>query len=201
MANKNYRSSTGVDEFYYGVLDETGAEIIAGGIERVEFLQTITVELPSEIVRAFGDNRTAELTTSNGNISVTSAFHKIPTEDKTVLFGLESSTDDIHSFGSDDTPPYVAVIFAKTFEDGSREWVGLTKGMFMRPNINGQTKEDGVEFQNEEITAEFMDREVDGFTKEKSVLFGYDAKGSVAKRDALFQKIFGVAHPDAAPEV
>ncbi|MGD7007623.1 major tail protein [Metabacillus sp. 84] len=199
--NKNYKASTGVDEFYYGVLDETNTAVITGEIERVKFLQNITVEMPSEIVRAFGDNKTAELATSNGNVTVSSAFHKIPIEDKKVLYGLESSQDDIHSFGSEDTPPYVAVVFAKTYEDGSKEWVGLTKGMFMRPNIAGQTKEDGVEFQSEETTAEFMDREVEGFSKEKSVLFGYDAKDSTSKRDALFQKIFGAAYPDATPQV
>jgi phi13 family phage major tail protein len=196
---KSYRATTGVDEFYYGVLDETEATIIIGTIERVKFLQDITVDLPSEIVRAFGDNRTAELATSNGNVSVQSAFHKIPIEDRKTLLGLEATTDGLHSYGSEDNPPYVAVVFAKTAEDGSKEWVGLPKGMFMRPNITGKTKQDSTEFQGDEISAEFMDRKVDGFTKEKSVIFGYDESGSATKRDALFTKIFGQAHPDAEP--
>lgn len=199
MAEKNYRAATGVDEFYYAVLDESGANVIQGEPERVRFLQTITVEMPQEAVRAYGDNTTAEIAVSSGNITVTSSFNKIPQEDKEVLFGLESN-NGLTAYGSNDTPPYVAVVFAKTHEDGSKEWVGLTKGIFMRPTIEGTTKQDTVEFSSEEITAEFMDREVEGFTEEKSVVFGRDAKGETTQRDALFQAVFGVGHPDQSPE-
>jgi phi13 family phage major tail protein len=194
---KNYRASTGVDEFYYGVIDETEAAIITGEIERVEFLQTITVESGQEITRAYGDNKVAELAVSSGNVSVSSAFHKIPFEDRKTLLGLETTTSGLAAYGSTDNPPYVACVFSKTHEDGSREWVGLPKGLFMRPNINGQTKGENTEFQNDEISAEFMDRDVTGFTDEKSVVFGRDAKGSNAARDALFQAIFGKPYPGA----
>lgn len=196
MADKNYRASTGVDEFYYGVLDETGVATITGTPERVEFLQNITIEMPQEAVRAYGDNRTAEIAVSSGNISVTGAFHTIPNEDKAVLFGLDTVTG-LTAYGSTDTPPYVAAIFSKTYEDGSREWVGLTKGMFMRPSINGTTKADGVEFSSEEMTAEFMDRDVAGFDDAKSVIFGRDLPGATVQRDALFAAVFGAPHPDA----
>lgn len=196
MPEKNYRSSTGVDEFYYG---EVGDGITAAAIERVKFLQTISVEMPQEIVRAYGDNKTAEMAVSSGDISVTSAFHKIPIEDKQKLLGLETVTG-LTAMGSEDHPPYVAVVFAKTYEDGSREYVGLPKGIFTRPNISGQTKQGSTTFSTEEISAQFMDREVTGFTKEKSVIFAYDEKGATTNRDALFQKIFGLAYPATVPE-
>lgn len=193
MAEKNYRAATGVDEFYYGVIgDGTTAE----EIERVKFLQNITVEMSQEIVRAYGDNKTAEMAVSSGDISVTSQFHTIPIEDKTVLLGLETN-NGLTAIGSGDNAPYVGVIFAKTYEDGSREYVGLPKGLFTRPNIEGQTKEDGVEFSSEEMEAQFMDRKVDGFTDEKSVIFARDGKGETTNRDALFLAIFGQPHPGA----
>lgn len=190
---KNYRASTGVDEFYYG----KGLEgTIVDSIERVKFLRTITVEMPQEIVRAFGDNKTAELAVSNGDISVNSEFHKIPLEDKTYLLGWEEAEDGLVGAGSTDNPPYVPVVFAKTYEDGSKEYVGLPMGMFTRPNVSGQTKGESTEFSTDEITAQFMDREVDGFSEEKSVIFGVDKKGETTKRDAIFQKVFGKPHPE-----
>lgn len=198
--DKNYRSATGVDEFYYAPLDETGVAVTTGTPERIKFLQTLNIEMPQEPVRAYGDNKTAEIAVSSGNISVTSAFHKLPDEDKAILFGLEKTADGLYAYGSTDIPPYVACIFAKTFEDGSKEWVGLVKGIFMRPNSESQTKQDGVEFSSEEITAEFMDREVDGFLEEKSVLFGRDSKGGTVQRDALFQAVFGQPYPGSVPE-
>jgi phi13 family phage major tail protein len=193
---KSYKASTGVDEFYYG---EVGDGTVADIIERVKFLQNISVEMPQEIVRAYGDNKTAEMAVSSGDVTVTSAFHKIPTEDKQRLLGLEV-VDGLTAYGSQDNPPYVGVIFARTYQDGSREYVGLPKGVFTRPNIEGQTKQDSTEFSSEEIEAQFMDREVEGFTEEKSVIFGKDEKGSTTNRDALFMKIFGKAYPTTTPE-
>ncbi|MGG0305981.1 major tail protein [Priestia megaterium] len=193
---KSYRSSTGIDEFFYG---EVGDGTTASYIERVEYLQEINVEMPQEITRAYGDNKTAEMAVSSGDITVTSAFHKIPAEDKQKLLGLEV-VDGLTGMGSEDNPPYVGVIFAKTFEDGSREYVGLPKGLFTRPNISGKSKEDKTEFSSEEIEAQFMDRKVDGFSKEKSVIFGMDKKGSTTNRDALFMKIFGKPYPGTTTE-
>ena len=190
---KSYRASTGVTEFYYSELDEMDVATLAP--ERIEYLQTITVESPQEPVRAYGDNKTAEIAVSSGNTTVTSAFHKLPLEDRNRLLGLETTETGLASYGSSDTPPYVACVFAKTHEDGSKEWVGLPKGMFLRPNVTGETKADGVTFGTDEITAEFMDREVAGFNDDKSVIFGKDAKGSTVARDALFTALFGQAYP------
>lgn len=184
---KNYRAATGVDSFYYGVIDNgTTAETV----ERIKYLQEIEVEMEQDIERAYGDNKTAELAVSSGEITVTSQFHKLPIEDRQTLLGLEED-GGITSMGSTDNPPYVAVVFAKTYEDGSRQYVGLPKGMFTRPSIAGETKEDGVEFSSDEMEAQFMDREVDGFSDEKSVLFATDKKGETENRDALFKKLFG----------
>ena len=156
--------------------------------------------MTSEVVRAYGDNTTAEMAVANGDVTVTSQFHKIPLEDKAYLLGWEES-EGLVGTGSSDNPPYVPVVFAKTFEDGSREYVGLPKGIFTRPNITGQTKEGGtVEFSNEEIVAQFMDREVDGFDKAQSVVFASDGPGETTNRDALFQKIFGKVYPGETPE-
>ena len=194
---KNYKASTGVDEFYYAVLaEDTETSFTTGEIERVRFLQTITIENPQEVVRAYGDNTTAELAVSDGATTVTSAFHKLPTQDKDVLFGLEK-VEGLSYYGPDDNPPYVACVFAKTHEDGSKEWVGLTKGMFMKNNTSGTTKGDGVEFGTDEVSAEFMSRYIPGVAKPKVKVTGYDESGSTVNRDALFTAVFGKAYPAA----
>jgi len=191
---KQYRATTGVDEFYYATLDDSDAAV--GEPERIEFLQNITVEMPQEPIRAYGDNRTAEIAVSNGNTSVTAAFHKLPLEDRNELLGLEVTAEGLSAYGSNDTPPYAACVFAKTHEDGSKEWVGLPKGIFMRPSVTGTSKTDTVEFGADEITAEFMDREMTGFSEEKSALLGVDEAGETAVRDAIFGALFGITTPE-----
>lgn len=194
---KKYSASTGVDEFYYGVLNADGTGIEGTAPERVRFLQDIEVGMTSEIVRAYGDNVVAELGVSQGPVSVSGNFHKIPKVDKDVLLGLEVLENGLSAHGGGDNPPYVAVVFAKTYEDGSKEYVGLPQGKFLKTNISGTSKQDTTTFGQDPISAEFMDRAVEGFIKPKSVVTGEDLGDSATQRDALFMAVFGVAHPDA----
>src|SRR5699024_8033664 len=71
---------------------------------------------------------------------------------------------------------------------------GLPKGMFMPPNIEGETKADSTEFSSEETEAQFMDREVDGFDEEKSILMAEVEKNEDEKKDDLLKKILGAEH-------
>lgn len=139
-------------------------------------------------------NQVAEMAVANGTIEVEAGFHKLPLEDRVALFGLEKSEDGIVSVGNG-TPPYVAVMFAKTMEDGSREYVGLPKGLFTFPELEGNTKEDGVEFSSDSTTAEFMQAKVKGFEEEKAMLLGHDAKGTTVMKDAIWEAVFGESAP------
>lgn len=188
MADKNYRSFTGLTEFYYKVHGED-VQVVTDP-ERIKYLQEISVSKDQDIEKAYGDNQVAEMAVANGTIEVEAGFHKLPLEDRVALFGLEKSEDGIVSVGND-TPPYVAVMFAKTMEDGSREYVGLPKGLFTFPELEGNTKEDGVEFSSDSTTAEFMQAPVKGFEEEKAMLLGHDAKGTSVMKDAIWEAIFG----------
>lgn len=188
MAEKNYRSFTGLTEFYYKVHGEDVQQVTDP--ERIKYLQEISVSKDQNIEKAYGDNQVAEMAVANGTIEVEAGFHKLPLEDRVALFGLEKSESGIVSVGND-TPPYVAVMFAKTMEDGSREYVGLPKGLFTFPELEGNTKEDGVEFSSDSTTAEFMQAPVKGFEEEKAMLLGHDAKGTSVMKDAIWEAIFG----------
>ena len=197
MAEKLYHATTGVDEFYYGVLDPSDETVIVKSLpERIKFLQEISVSANQELAKAFGDNSVAEIATSNGEVEVSGKFHKIPKEDLITILALATTESGLFAYGKDDNPPYVAVVFARTYEDGSKEWVGLPKGKFIRPENSSQTKEDGVEFSSDEIEAQFMDRKVKGFNGEKSTVFAVTKKGETVARDELFDAIFGRPYPD-----
>ena len=82
-------------------------------------------------------------------------------------------------------------------ESGAVEYVGLPKGMFTFPEVEGQTKEDGVEFSQDQSTGEFMPTDIPGVEGKKAMILGRDEKGETKMRDAIYQKVFGVAHPDS----
>lgn len=188
-AIKKYLATVGITGFYYGVLDETTN--IVDQIRRVEFLQEIGVEAPQEVTKAYGDNKTAAMAVSGGDVTVTGKFHAIPPEDKKIMFGMEE-VDGIMSMGSGDKPPMLAVVFFKVLQDGTIEYVGLTKGLFTRPKIEGQTQEEGkIEYGSDEIEGQFMDRDVAGFSKQKSILMAVEQGGTTSTRTSLFTKVFG----------
>lgn len=202
MAEKKYHASTGVDSFYYGILStDNELEIVEASPEFIDFLQNITVSSNSQLVKAHGNNRVAEMAVSNGDVTVSGNFHKIPMEDQRKLLGYKTLTNGLVGSGSDDNPPYVACVFAKTHEDGSREWVGLPKGKFMRTDVEGNTKADQTQFSTSAISAEFMDREITGSDTPLSRLFAESTASDNEQRDALFQAVFGKPHPDATPEI
>lgn len=190
---KNYKAFTGLSEFYYQIQGEDVT--VVDDPERIKYLQEISVSKDQEIEKAYGDNQVAEMAVTNGTVEVEAGFHKLPLEDRTKLFGLETSEDDIVAVGND-TPPYVAVMFAKTMEGGEREYVGLKKGMFTFPEDEGQTKEDSVEFGSSSATAEFMEDDIEGFDEPKTMLLGHDEKGSTKARDSIWKSIFGESRDD-----
>lgn len=188
---KTYKAAINVNDFHYGELDDFNK---VTEIERVRFLQEITVEAQQEIVKAFGDGEVAEMATSNGPMTVSGQFHKIPQEDKDTIFGLKK-VGGLSAYGPDSNPPYVAVIFSLEDQDGGKGWYGLAKGKFTMPSTEGTTKEESVEFGNETAEGEFMSRMIEGENVMR--LSGEDAPGETEVRDEIFQAIFGLPHPDA----
>lgn len=191
---KSYKAAINVNDFHYAELDDT--DKVVEEIERVRFLQEITVEAQQEIVKAFGDGEVAEMATSNGPMTVSGQFHKIPQEDKDKIFGL-SKIGGLSAYGPDSNPPYVAVIFSIEDQDGGKGWYGLAKGKFTMPSVEGTTKEESIEFGNETAEGEFMSRDIEG--ERVMRLSGEDAPGETEVRDEIFQAIFGKPHPDATP--
>src|SRR5699024_3853926 len=74
-------------EFYYGKLDDTENKISDDEAERVEFLQEISVEVPQEIEKAYGDNTVAEIAVSTDSVTLSTTFHTIPIEDRAAIYG------------------------------------------------------------------------------------------------------------------
>lgn len=195
MAEKSYRSFTGLSGFKYKA---EGSEV--NTVEDIDYIQEVSVSKEQSIEKAYGANKVAEMAVTNGTVELESTFHKLPLEDRTVLFGLTKSDNGVIGVGND-TPPYVAVMFEKTMEDGSVEYVGLPKGIFTFPEFSGNTKEDGVEFSQDSSTGEFMQAKVDGFANEQTMLLGHDEKGSTKMRDAIYKAVFGEPHPEAGSGV
>lgn len=181
----------GVDNFYYAeVLTDSAAGFTTGEIKRVKFLNEISIEPEQDTAKAYGDNQTAAMAVSNGDLEISTTFVTVPHEDRAVLAGATVEGGAV-KYHKDDVPPDVAIVWERTNHDGSSEWFACYKGKFMRASIAGKTKEDSYEFQNAEMSGSFIPREADGFTHGSY----YDEKGETTGRDKAFKDAFGKAFP------
>ncbi|PCF84597.1 major tail protein [Staphylococcus intermedius] len=182
----------GVTNFYWApIKTDDGSKWEVKGGHRTRFLKEIEVDRPQETEEEYGDNIVAATAVSNGKLSVKTTFVSIPSEQKAFLAGAKKGEGGF-KYGANDIPPDVAVVFERTNHDGSSEWVGLFKGKFTRPNLSGQTKQDKVEFQNDEVEGSFVDRLFD----ESSHVTGFDKKGEHKGRDYVFTETFGKTYDE-----
>src|SRR5699024_12156544 len=129
-SKKNYRSFTGLKEFYYGELDEVTNAIVGSEAERIKFIQNIAIETPQEIVKSPGDNVIAEMAISTDATTLTITFHTLPIEDKKRLYGLKD-IKGITAVTGNPHPPYDYCVFASTNVKGYMVWYGFITGMFI----------------------------------------------------------------------
>ncbi len=162
----------GVSNFYYApILKDTENEWETGAGTRIRFLKEIEVDRPQDTEEDYGDDMVAATAVSNGKLSVKTTFVTVPADDKAFLNGAKKGVGG-YKYGAKDIPPDVAIVFERRNHDESSEWVGLFKGKFTRSSIKGQTKQDKVEFQNDDVEGNFIDRLFD----ESSHVTGYDKK-------------------------
>ncbi|AQN32215.1 major tail protein [Staphylococcus phage phi575] len=182
----------GVSNFYWAPIKKDSEEGIEyGNGTRTRFLKEIEVERPQESEDDYGDDIVAATAVSNGKLEIKTTFVTVPDEQKAFLSGATKGTGGF-KYSAKDIPPDVGAVFERRNHDGSSEWVGLFKGKFTRPSIKGQSKQDKVEFQNDEVEGSFIDRIFD----EASHVTGYDAKGETKGRDYVFMETFGKTYEE-----
>ncbi|MFQ3845825.1 major tail protein [Staphylococcus pseudoxylosus] len=189
-----YNAATGLGKAYYAVLTEQAdGSLEVGEIKDIDYVQEMSLEFGEELEKAYGSNKVAEIAKSPGETTLNLTFHKLPIDVQKDLLGLveHSENKNVYGFGQSTGITYTAIAIPRTMEDGSMEWFGLSKGVFTRPNKEGQTKEDGVEFGSDEIEGQFMERKINGFEEELAVIMSYEPKGSTEGKDTVFESIFG----------
>lgn len=184
---KNYSATVNISGFTYAILNKDSKEGVSYGEPvHVPFSQSVSIETEQSIEKSYGDGVIAEMAVSTGVTSVSMGWHNVPLEVRQELLGLEAE-DDLTIQKGQVTPPDVAITLIQEKNDGSKEMVGLTKGKFMLPSVEGATKEDSVEFQNHEIEGEFSSRHYDNITQ---VLAHIEAEDDSNKEDKFFNKVF-----------
>src|SRR5699024_7851025 len=185
---KNYSATVNIKGFKYAIQKEDNQDGVSyEDPVSVPFAQSVDIETEQSLEKAYGDGRVAEMAVATGTTTITMGWHNIPLEVRQELLGLEEDDDGLIIQRSQVTPPDVAIILEQEKNDGSVELVGLTKGKFMLPAIEGETKEDSVEFGNHEIEGEFAARHYDDVAQIMVFIDDEDSEGKETKfKDKVF---------------
>lgn len=86
---------------------------------------------------------------------------KIPYAVREALLGRYKDSNGVQIIKGGQVAPYVAIAFALTLDDGSKELWTLYKGKFAEPTQTGHTDSDSMTYQHPTIEGTFVRREYD----------------------------------------
>lgn len=183
-------SIVGLENIVYAKLetdDETGATYT----EVKPFAPAITagVETGQESATQYADNGPGAVVTQIGETTLSLTVTAIPQDVLADILGQEVKKGVI-AYKQDAVPPYVALGFTGTKDDGGKRMVWLTKGRFSIPSDEWNTKEDSPEFQPQEIEGTFIRRNFDRVFK---IVGDTDEEEFKPYADTFFDDVFDLS--------
>ncbi|MEC5258484.1 MULTISPECIES: major tail protein [Bacillus] len=150
--------SVGLENLVYAKLvkDEKG-DIQYGEVKDFAPVISAKVDTSSENGTLYANNGPIIAKTQIGETKVSLGVSEIPMDVLADITG-QQLVKGVIAFKQDAVPPYVALGFTGTKEDGTKRMVWLTKGRFGLPTEDRKTAEDKIDFQTDEIEGTFIQR-------------------------------------------
>ncbi|MEC2287291.1 major tail protein [Bacillus velezensis] len=181
----------GLENLVYSELTEKGKEFSYGPVKPFAPACGAKVDTNTDSSTVYADNGPVIVLSSTGETKVTIETTEIPQDVLAFITG-QKLVDGVIVWRQDAVPPYIALGFTGTKEDGNVRHVWLVKGRFSIPSTDWKTKEDKPDPQKETIDGTFVQRsdKVFKITGDSSV------EGYEKYRDTFFKEVFDVKQLD-----
>lgn len=103
-----------------------------------------------------------------------------------VLLGREAGADGVEMIKGTNVAPWVAILFAITLDDDTKEYWCMYKGKFQEPTNTHHTKNDGDSYQHPQLQATFVRLE----SNDALAAVASEAGGSSQATDAWFNAVY-----------
>jgi len=143
----------GIKNLYVAVMDDEENETYEAPF-KIDNIREIGISPNTGVVDADGDNKVVISISYISEVEVKLSITEIPLFIQAKLLG-QKMNDGMVIETTDDQPPYVALGYEATKENGSSVFVWYFKGKFMLPDENAATKGETPELQGDEITGTF----------------------------------------------
>ena len=132
--------------------------LLDGASESIDVADAVTSNI------WYGDNKTIATSISKGAAEITLSKQDLDEPQEAFLLG-KTIVNDYVLDNAEDVPPYLALMYELTYDDGGSKFVQWDKLRFQEPNPNGATKTDTVEYQPQELVGQAIARLADGRRK------------------------------------
>jgi len=149
----------GCDNLVYALMtteDTVAAAPIYATPVRVPGVISINVNPNASQETLFADDGPYEAAVTMGAVDVEINQAYLTAQDKATLLGHTVDSQGGITFSADDVPPYVAIGFRSLKSNGKYRYVWLYKGRFVSPEESNETKGDGINFQTDTISGQFV---------------------------------------------
>ncbi|KAA6447589.1 major tail protein [Bacillus swezeyi] len=186
----------GLENLVYADLTENGKEFSYGEVKPFAPACAAKVDTATDSTPVYADNGPIIVISSTGETKVTIETTEIPQDVLAHITG-QKIVDGVIVWRQDAIPPYIALGFTGTKDDGNVRHVWLTKGRFSIPSIDWKTKEEKPEAQKESIEGTFVQRsdKVFKITGDSSV------QGYEKYRNTFFDEVFDISKLDSSSTV
>lgn len=151
----------------------------------------------------FADDGPMESAATLGKIEVEIEKNALTTENKADLLGHTIDSVGGLVYGDSDVPPFVAIGFRTLKSNGKYRYVWLYKGKFIDPEDQNETKGDGITFQTDTITGQFVKLNYEMPVDDKKIrMWKYELDGDneMADEDTMNTWFEAVKMPTSAPD-
>lgn len=152
----------GCDNLVYAALTADDGTVAPsyGAVKEAPGVMSLNINPNASQETLFYDDGPGESATTLGNIEVEIQKNELTTENKADLLGHTIDAKGALIYGSNDTPPWVAIGYRTLKSNGKYRYVWLYKGKFLEPEDNSETKGDSINFQSETISGQFVKLEM-----------------------------------------
>lgn len=143
----------GLDNFYVAkVTEDNTTTTTYGASQRIINITQANINFNSTLATFFADNAPAVAYSQMGDVEVSINVADLTPSEYALLTGATRTEQGVVELGAEDNPPELAVGFRAMKSNGEFRYMWLLKGKFSVPNANHQTKESGVNFQQQELS-------------------------------------------------
>lgn len=160
MAGAN-TTIAGLKDIYYALMTDSAAETYGKPV-KIGHAISVSINPNTATKTIYGDNKAVATKSKLVDIDVSISSTDIPFKDRAAMLGHTVNSDGSITIKGDDSPPYVALLFAATSFEDTTQYYKFYKGKFTPNQQDFETEREDFNDNSPTLEGKFIARTTDG---------------------------------------